>query len=142
MPDRALLVDTSAWIEALRPAGNAPVRTRVAALLADGRVVTTQMVVMELLSGARSEEQYDELFEDLSAIPVLAVETSTWMQATRLGFDLRRIGLSIPPTDLLIASVAMANHVAVLHVDRHFDLVASNSPLQVESMIGAVVAKP
>src|SRR5271167_2516048 len=108
MPDTALLIDTSAWIEALRPAGNALVRTRVAALLADGRVVTTQMVVMELLSGARSEEQYDELFEDLSAIQVLAVETSTWMQATRLGFDLRRIGLSIPPTDLLIASVAMA----------------------------------
>ena len=60
MPDRALLVDTSAWIEALWPAGNALVRARVAALLADGRVVTTQMVVMELLSGARSEEEYNE----------------------------------------------------------------------------------
>jgi predicted nucleic acid-binding protein len=131
----AILVDTSAWIEALRPSGNSQVRDRVATVVAAGGAVTTQLVVMEILIGARTEEQYQELQEDFSALRRVAIDSSTWVQATRMGFDLRRAGLSIPATDLLIAAVALANDATVLHADRHFDLIASRSSLKVESLL-------
>ena len=137
----AILIDTSAWIDALRPAGNAAVRDRVAAVIAAGRAVTTQVVVMELLVGARTEEQYRELQEDLSALRLVSVDATTWPQATQLGFELRRAGLSVPITDLLIAAVALAGDATVLHADRHFDLIAARSALKVESLLALLAAE-
>lgn len=131
----AVLVDTSAWIEALRPSGNRAIRERVAAVIAAGGAVTTQIVIMEILIGARTEEQYRRLQEDLSALRLVPIDAATWRHAMRSGFELRRSGLSIPPTDLLIAAVALADDATVLHADRHFDLIASRSPLKVESML-------
>jgi hypothetical protein len=141
MPEDLVLIDTSAWIEALRPAGNAQVRERVSAVLAELRGATTPMVVMELLTGARTDDQYRDLSEDLAALPMLPIDATIWAQASRIGFELRRAGLSIPPTDILIAAVAIANHAVVLHVDRHFDLIASKTNLTVESLAGVAATR-
>jgi predicted nucleic acid-binding protein len=138
--DASVLIDTSAWIEALRPSGSSEVRDRVAAAVAAGCAVTTQLVVMELLIGARTDEQYGDLEQGLSALRHVSIDGTTWRHATRMGFELRRGGLSIPTTDLLIAAVALANDAIVLHADRHFDLIASRSSLKVDSMLALLPA--
>jgi hypothetical protein len=104
-------------------------------VIAAGRAITTQIVVMEILIGARTEEQYRDLQEDFSALRLVPINAATWQQATRLGFDLCRGGLSIPTTDLLIATAALAYDAAVLHADRHFDLIATRTLLRVESLL-------
>jgi hypothetical protein len=54
------------------------------------------------------------------AIPVLETELSTWIEAGRLAFTLRRQGITIPTTDLIIATLARRENCAILTLDHHF----------------------
>lgn len=65
MADGWVLIDTSAWIHALRPSGLSQVRERVRDVLTTGRAATCEMVVLELAGGTRTEREYRELIEDL-----------------------------------------------------------------------------
>jgi predicted nucleic acid-binding protein len=78
MSDGIVLVDTSAWIEALRPSGEATIRTRVSALLAEKRVALMRIIAVELLTGAKDEFQYAELRADFAVLPLLDIDVVTW----------------------------------------------------------------
>lgn len=132
-PDR-FLVDTSVWLEVLPPgrSGDA-LRQRVDELLAGDQVATTGMVRLELLGGARSESERVRLGQLLSALHLLPVTEEHWGKAAWMGFQLRKQGISVPFTDLLIGAVALGGGAVVLHRDRHFDLMASHLSLKVES---------
>ena len=60
--DGLVLIDTSAWIHALRPGGNPEVREQVRGLLTEGRVATCEMIILELVGGTRTEGEYQELY--------------------------------------------------------------------------------
>ncbi len=128
------LVDSSVWLEVLPPGGSASsLRARIDSLLAADAVATTGMVRLELLGGARTEAEYRRLTELLSALHFLPLPEEGWDEAAHLGFELRRRGITVPFTDLLIAAVALRGGVVLLHRDHHFDLIASHLPLKVES---------
>ena len=124
-----VLIDTSAWIHALRKGGPLGPREAVGRVLAERRGATTGMVMLELLGGTRSRKEYQELFEDLRALHYLPVTDEMWTAACLLSHEIRRRGFHIPATDHLIASVAIANRCRLLHADRHFDLLAKHSRL-------------
>ncbi|HEU0020137.1 MAG TPA: PIN domain-containing protein [Dehalococcoidia bacterium] len=128
------LVDTSIWLEVLPPGrGSDELRGRIDELLAADMVATMGMVKLELLGGARSLEEWQRLDELLSALHPLPVTEVNWQDAARMGFQLRRQGISVPFTDLLIAAVATAAPAILVHRDRHFDFIAAHLPLDVES---------
>jgi predicted nucleic acid-binding protein len=132
MSDLAL-VDTSAWLRVLPPRGSpSTLAERVRALLAADQAATTGLVRLELLSGARTEADFQSLSGMLAALHQLPAPEVRWDDAAHLGFVLRRRGLSVPFADILIAAVAIAAGASVLHVDRHFDLIAAHAPLLVE----------
>ena len=56
MPAKRFLVDTSAWILALKPDGALEVRERIGQLLSDEILFTTGMINLELLGGAQNRE--------------------------------------------------------------------------------------
>lgn len=130
------LVDTSVWLEVL-PLGKSGTELcqHVDALLAADLVATTGMVRLELLGGARTEAEYQRLRDLLLALHPLPVAEDGWEEAGHLGLQLRRRGMTIPFTDLLIASIAMRAEAVLVHRDRHFDLIASHHALKVESHI-------
>ena len=136
MQSNLYLLDTSVWIDVLTPGvTNADLRTRVDELLAADRVAITGMVRLELLGGARNEREWDQLNDHASALHQLPVEDDTWQEAARMGFQLRRRGVTVPFTDLIIGAVAIKTNAVLLHRDRHFDLMAQQLPLQVESYL-------
>ena len=138
MPSDLFLVDTSIWLEVLPPGrNNQSVRDRIDELLAADHVATTGMVRLELLGGARSHEEWDRLSRLLQALHQLPVTEAQWQEAAHMGFLLRRQGISVPFTDLLIGAVSIESSAVLLHRDRHFDLIASQLPLQVESYVAA-----
>lgn len=118
------LVDTSVLVEAFRARGNAKARARVDALLAARQLATWELVIGEMLHGARDEREYQELLDDLCSQRVLAAPPDVWQRAARLGFDLRRRGVTVPLTDLAVAVVAMEHEVALVHMDKHFEMIA------------------
>jgi predicted nucleic acid-binding protein len=128
-----VLVDTSVWLRVLPPRGGpSTLVERVRALLAADQVATMGMIRLELLSGARTEADYRSLSGMLMALHQLMVPEERWNDAAQLGFVLRRRGLSVPFADVLIAVVAVDAGATILHVDRHFDLIAGDVPLLVE----------
>lgn len=130
MPERpSHLADTSAWIEGLRPGANDAWARELKRLVLDRQVGIQPVIRVELLSGAVSDADYDRLEAVLGALPQLEMTKVVWQEAERLGFRLRRRGLSVPVTDLLITSTAIANRCILLHRDRHFTLIARHTPL-------------
>ena len=136
MQSSLYLLDTSVWLDVLPPGGTNPnLRDRVDALLNADRVATTEMVKLELLGGARTEQEWDRLKDYLSALHQLPLEQETWQEAAQMGFQLRRRGVTVPSTDLLIGAVAVKSDAVLLHRDRHFDLMSQHLPLVVESYV-------
>lgn len=129
-----VLIDTSVWISALRVGGPLVVRQEVEQLLATGRAVTTPIVILELLSGTRSRREFQELQEDLEALPQLELTLQVWERAYRLGYALRRAGLTLPTVDVLIAALALEHGCLLLHADRHFEQIAQRSPLRTKNL--------
>lgn len=135
MTDGLFLIDTSVWIEAPRPGGIVAIRERLNEILAERKGATTPLIVLELLSGARDEKDYEELSEELSALSQFPVNETLWLKSCRLAFELRRKGVTASSTDVLIAAVAQENQLTLLHADRHFDLIAEKTNLLVESRV-------
>lgn len=105
-------------------------------LLAADMVANTGMVRLELLSGAHNHDEYRRLGNMLLALHQLPVSEDSCSEAAQTGFQLRREGLAVPFTDLLISAVALQAGAVLVHRDRHFDLIAAHLPLRVESHVG------
>ena len=119
-----VLVDTSAWIDALRRDGNPEVRALVRAATAEGRAVLCDLVLLELWNGAHgSGEQrlLRELERDLEKVPT---SLAVWETASQLARNCRKAGISAPATDILIAACAQHHGLEILHRDAHFDYIA------------------
>jgi predicted nucleic acid-binding protein len=66
------------------------------------------------------KREFHLLKDSLDALPFLETTRHTWINAGRLSFDLRQKGITIPTTDLIIASLAIENHCAIYSLDSHF----------------------
>lgn len=131
MNRKRVLVDTSAWIAALRPSGPKEAKEKIEILLGEDCVAISGIIKLELLSGARTEKEYRELLEDLESLHYIPTDEEVWRCSYRLSRDIKKEGLSIPATDLLIASVAITAGCEIMHLDKHFTLLARHSPLQI-----------
>lgn len=133
------LVDTSAWIFALRRQPVEAIRSRIEQLLAADSVATCGLVELELLGGAASEPEFARLQRRLTALHRLPILETTWGEAARLAYALRRVGVTVPFTDVLLASLAHQHGAILLHADRDFDLLAYHSSVQVESLADSAI---
>ena len=121
---KRFLVDTSVWVEALRPAGRPNIVGWLKEALLRESVVLAPPIRTEILIGARDEKQFAELNELLSALPLLEDRPAVWERAAALGFRLRQRGLTVPLVDLVIASWAVSHSCVLAHRDRHYELIA------------------
>jgi predicted nucleic acid-binding protein len=129
-----ILIDSSAWIEYLRDTGS-PVCERVDQLLrSETPIATCDPVMMEILAGARSEREANELMRLLdrcSFFPARPLLDSTGAAAIyracrRNGFTPRNLN------DTLIAAIALEHGLSILHQDRDFEPIAEVTGLLLE----------
>ncbi len=127
-----ILVDTSAWIEFLRATGSdAHLRLR-SALEGGEKLVATDVVLMELLAGARDDDDRDRLRRLVFGREFLAVEgPGDYEQAAELYRLCRRAGETPRKlSDCLIAAVAIRNGCDLLAADADFETVARHTTLR------------
>ena len=114
-----ILVDTSAWVDYFnRPdsiTGNS-----VEHILRKGRAVIGGIILTELLQGAKIKEEFDAILESMVVVPILETTLSTWVESGRISFTLRRKGITVPTTDLIIAALSLENDCLILTLDSHF----------------------
>jgi predicted nucleic acid-binding protein len=121
-----LLADTSAWIEFLRQT-ESPVDIALHAALEVDEVATTDAVILELLSGARTERDAERLLGTLESLEYLPTAGRyDWERAAQLYRTCRQSGVTIrSQLDCLIAAVAERANIPVLHADDDFARLAN-----------------
>jgi predicted nucleic acid-binding protein len=127
-----ILVDSSAWIEFLRGTGSAVDFTMQSALESNAQLCATEVVVMEILAGARDERDRDRLRRLLYGLIFLAMDgPSDYETAAELYRRCRAHGeTSRNLTDCLIAAVAIRNDAELLCDDADFQTIAAHAPLR------------
>ena len=125
------LIDTSAWIEFLRRAGDPHVKSRVAAYLELGTAAYCGPVAFELLTGARPAEM-DDLNEALSLATLLDFPLKCWRRAATLETSLRARGVTVPRDDVFVAAASLHGGVPLYTCDPNFALMRDRGavPLQ------------
>ena len=110
---RLLLVDKSAYVRGAVDVGD------------DDELCLCAITRLELLFSARDAAGYAQLETDLAEFRELRMDAATFDAALGAQRELAAQGrhrISLP--DLLIASCAQQHGADVLHVDRHFDVLA------------------
>jgi len=113
-----VLVDTSAWIDFFRK--REPFYTIVHQLIDEDRVCCLDMILAELIQGARSDREIEVLKDFLHAFDFIQEHAGLWEQAGLLSYNMRRKGKSLGLADCFIAVVAHTNKVELLTLDKHF----------------------
>ena len=119
-----VLIDSSAWIDALREDGDPSIRNTVRDLTADGLAVFCDIVRLELWNGAggvAEAKMLRGLEREIECVPTTA---EVWQVAFDLARDCRARGITVPATDLLVAACAARHGLALLHHDALFDQIA------------------
>ncbi len=129
MTNEPVLVDTSYWIEYFNRPGLAEA-DEVETLVRDDRAAVTGLVLAELLQGARTEEDILELRSGLAAVTWVEASVETYGRAGRLGYELRRRGVTVPITDCVIAAAAESIGGRLLTLDGHFEELARVASLR------------
>jgi predicted nucleic acid-binding protein len=125
-----ILIDTSAWVEFLRGTGSSTC-DEVDRLL-DRESAVTDVVVMEVLAGARDDGQLRDLRGLLGRSLLLSCEAADYLEAARLYRTCRNRGKAVRRlVDCLIAAVAIRSDVPILHADRDFDVLAEFAGLRI-----------
>ena len=114
------LVDTSAWVEYLRP-GFSEIGDRVESLILGDEVACCDMVLLELCNGARGLAEKRKLQQMKDTANLLETTPEVWQLAHRLAMLCREKGKTVPATDILIAACASHHQVELEHCDKHFD---------------------
>lgn len=118
-----VLVDSSVWIEAARRHGSRELKCGVEGLLEEYQAAVCGLVWLEVLGGARPAER-QRLRTYFAALPRLATPEDTWDQTVAHAATLRDRGITVPWSDLLVATVAVTHHARVYACDHHFALMA------------------
>lgn len=128
-----IVVDTSAWVEFFRATGSSAHRTLRALLTRRAPLAVTEVVVMEVLAGVRSERERRATRTQLLGLPILALGgVAAYERAADLYRALRQRGMTPRQlTDVLICLCAMDAGAALLHADRDFDAIARVADLRV-----------
>ena len=124
------LIDTSVWIHALRPRGNAAIQSELKTLVINGATAVTDWILLELMTGLSRSEKGQDLLERFSPVARLAFRPEWWPKAWDLAAGLRKHGVSASAADCLIATVAVESSISLIHCDEDFEAIRCHSKLQ------------
>lgn len=127
-----ILVDSSAWIEFLRATGSRT-HLRLRSALQEGvELASTDVILMEILAGARDDKDRDRLRRLIFGLSFLAVEGPADYESAAELYRLCRRGGETPRklSDCLIVAVAIRNDAELLCEDADFLAIARHAPLR------------
>ncbi len=127
-----ILVDTSVWVEVLRDRTGRMVKV-FRERAGDEIIAFSRFTQLELLQGAKNEQEWQRLDTYLATQYYLEATENTWRDAARIYFELRKNGITInSPIDCCIAQLTIETQVLLLHRDKDFERIARIRPLAAE----------
>ena len=127
-----VIVDTSVWSLALRRGGQSriPCVKELRGLIQDHRVQMIGPIRQEILSGIRTESQFNDLKRHLDSFVDLPILTEEYVEAARYFNLCRSKGIQGSNTDFLICVVSVRNDLLIYTTDKDFDIFAKHLPIR------------
>ena len=128
-----LFVDTSVWSLAFRrdaPTGAGERRALVHAIEASEEIVTTGLVLQELLQGFSGPRNRAQILERFVALPLLIPDRRDHVDAAELRNKCRRGGIQIGTTDALLGQLCLRHNLTMLTTDGDFQNIARHCALK------------
>lgn len=116
-----LLVDTSVWSLALRrdgPGDDPEVRALREALEGFDAIVTTGLVLQELLQGFNGPRAMQVIVERFQALPLISPDRHDHVAAAEIRNTCRRGGIQIGTIDALLIQLCGRHDLTLLSTDR------------------------
>jgi predicted nucleic acid-binding protein len=129
----SLFVDTSVWSLALRrdsPPEAAPVRALMHAIEAGETLLTTGLVLQELLQGFSGPKARAQILDRFSAVPLLVPDREDHVAAAGLRNVCRRAGVQVGTIDALLAQLCVRHRLTMLSTDHDFNRIAGHCALK------------
>lgn len=129
----SLFVDTSVWSLALRrdaPEESPEVGALMTALGAGQSLLTTGLVLQELLQGFAGPKAREAILERFSAVPLLSPDRDDYIAAATVRNTCRRAGVQVGTIDALIAQLCIRHGLTLLSTDRDFEGVSKHTTLK------------
>jgi len=130
----SLFVDTSIWSLALRrdiPSSTKEVRALVRAIETGETILTTGLVLQELLQGFAGPKAREQILDRFADVPLLAPDRDDHIQAAELRNRCRRAGVQIGTIDALLAELCIRHDLTMLTSDNDFTHIASHCALKI-----------
>ena len=118
-----ILVDTSVWSLALRrdaEASEPEVQVLKHSLLGDEVVVTTGLVLQELLQGFSGAKAQAQIVHRFASLPLIQPDRDDYIGAAALRNTCRRAGVQIGTIDALLAQLCIRHELTLLTTDQDF----------------------
>lgn len=114
-----VIVDTCIWIEYFK--GFPKIKEDLVTLISEHSLFLCGIVVYELFQGIKDPKEREMIQNDFDAFSYLEMNRSTWEKAANLSLSLRSSGITLPPSDLILASLAIENKCMIFTKDAHFE---------------------
>ncbi len=128
-----LLVDTSVWSLALRRDGTVEAREVIAlreALDGADSVVTTGLVLQELLQGFSGPKAKEAIIERFGALPLIQPDRQDHVAAAEVRNACRKGGVQIGTIDALLVQLCGRYEMTLLSSDKDFANAARHVPFR------------
>ena len=129
-----ILVDTSVWSLALRRDAEATEPEVLAlkdALQGDEVVVTTGLVLQELLQGFSGAKAQAQIVQRFAALPLIQPDREDHIAAADIRNTCRRAGIQIGTIDAVLAQLCIRHELTLLTTDKDFTHASKHCALQV-----------
>lgn len=130
----SLFIDTSVWSLAFRrdeDSAAAAVRALRQALEGGEMVVTTGLVLQELLQGFAGPRARKAIIDRFTALPLVSPDRQDHIVAAELRNRCRRAGVQVGTIDALLAQLCIRHQLTLLTIDSDFVRAAAHCPLRV-----------
>lgn len=127
-----LLVDTSVWSLLLRrdrPRDVREVRALADALRGGERILSTGLILQELLQGFSGPKARQQLSERFAAFPLLNPDRRDHIAAAELRSRCRKRGIQAGTIDALLAQLCIRHELVLLTTDADFIHIAKHTSL-------------
>lgn len=123
----SLLVDTSVWSLTLRrdqPGDIPEVRALLRAIEAGDHIVTTGLILQELLQGFSGPKAREQIIDRFSSFPLIVPDREDHVAAAALRNLCRTRGVQVGTIDALLAQLCRRHDLMLLATDQDFGHVA------------------
>jgi predicted nucleic acid-binding protein len=114
------MIDTSVWIDYLRDS-NKELNDFIDQLIDQDVVYTNGIIKSELLIGTKTQKEYDLTKNNLDCFNILDLDGRIFNEVSKVGFQLKRKGITVPLSDLIIAVQCFEHQLILIEKDKHFE---------------------